>query len=124
MGREAKAHRDEYRCHARSKIQQDWSVCLGNTRARIDYASYSPDEIVVRFHHEMVSMHCFPHGNGRHARLVAIELARLMGLDAASLTWGKRSGQDPVTVRRCYIDALALADATGDYAPLVVIAFS
>lgn len=47
-----------------------------------------------------------------------------MGLDANLLTWGGRSGQDPAVVRRSYIDALVIADATGDYAPLISIAFS
>jgi Fic-DOC domain mobile mystery protein B len=32
---------------------------------------YPPDEIAVRFKHRIVSIHCFPNGNGRHSRLMA-----------------------------------------------------
>ena len=32
---------------------------------------YSPDEVAVRFKHQLVSIHCFANGNGRHSRLMA-----------------------------------------------------
>jgi Fic-DOC domain mobile mystery protein B len=33
--------------------------------------AYSPDETTIRFKHRLVSIHCFPNGNGRHSRLMA-----------------------------------------------------
>jgi Fic-DOC domain mobile mystery protein B len=33
--------------------------------------TYPPDEIAIRFKHRIVSIHCFPNGNGRHSRLLA-----------------------------------------------------
>ena len=32
--------------------------------------TYEPDELVIRFKHRLVSIHCFPNGNGRHSRLI------------------------------------------------------
>lgn len=39
---------------------------LDDGRAWIEYKSYPPDEIGVRFHHRLVQIHPFPNGNGRH----------------------------------------------------------
>jgi Fic family protein len=36
-----------------------------------EHKSYSPDELAVRFHHRLVSVHAFPNGNGRWSRLAA-----------------------------------------------------
>jgi Fic-DOC domain mobile mystery protein B len=44
---------------------------LDDTKAWIEYNTYLPDEIAVRFHHRLVQIHPFPNGNGRHARLMA-----------------------------------------------------
>src|SRR5260221_2900671 len=37
----------------------------------IDHMTFSEDEIAVRFKHRIVSIHCFPNGNGRHSRLMS-----------------------------------------------------
>ena len=44
---------------------------LDNTRYQIAHQVFSLDEIVIRFHHQLVWIHAFPNGNGRHARLMA-----------------------------------------------------
>ena len=49
---------------------------LDNTRFQIDHAVFEADELVVRFHHQLVWVHAFPNGNGRHARLMADVLAQ------------------------------------------------
>lgn len=36
-----------------------------------DNNTYPPDEMALRFKHRLVSIHCFPSGNGRHSRLMA-----------------------------------------------------
>jgi fido (protein-threonine AMPylation protein) len=38
--------------------------------------TFPADEIAVRFSHRLVVIHCFPNGNGRHARLMADVIAR------------------------------------------------
>lgn len=82
--------------------------------------AWSPDEIAVRFHHRLVSIHPFANGNGRHARLAADELAIALGLRRFS--WG--GGSDLTTsgsVRDDYMSALKAADL-GDFSPLLLFA--
>lgn len=85
---------------------------LGDTKAWIEYKSYPPDEIAVRFHHRLVQIHPFPNGNGRHARLMADLL--VMGLGQARFSWGRESLQESLqdagATRRRYITALQAAD--------------
>jgi Fic-DOC domain mobile mystery protein B len=69
---------------------------------------YPPDELAVRFHHRLVSIHCYPNGNGRHARLASDLL--MMSLGGRRFTWGGSSLEAPTDVRRTYIDALRKAD--------------
>lgn len=87
-----------------------------------DAPAYPALELAVRFHHRLVAIHPFPNGNGRHARLSADLLVRALG--GAALTWGARDLTDDDAGRRRYLDALRLADRTGDYAPLVEFATS
>ncbi|MCL4446609.1 MAG: mobile mystery protein B [Actinobacteria bacterium] len=105
-------------------ISEQWEVLLRNTLAQIKLGSFPIDEVVVRLHRGMLSIHCFTNGNGRHARVVANELARSLGLGFGRYTWGRRSGGDREEIRREYLDALRLADVTGEYGPLVKIALS
>lgn len=37
----------------------------------VKHGTFSPDETAIRFKHRIVSIHCFPNGNGRHSRLMA-----------------------------------------------------
>jgi Fic-DOC domain mobile mystery protein B len=87
----------------------------------IDSESYPPDEIAVRFHHRLVSIHPFPNGNGRHARVVADLLARAMG--AEPFTWGRDPAITTEALRAAYRRALQRADA-GDIDPLIAFARS
>ena len=107
-----------------SRIAEDWEALLRNTAAQIEHASYPVEEIGVRFHRSMLAIHCFTNGNGRHARIAANEIGRLLGLGNRAYTWGARSGEDPAVVRQRYLDALRLADDTDEYGPLVRIAQS
>ena len=83
---------------------------LDNTRYQIEHQVFDPDEIVVRFHHQLVWIHAFPNGNGRHARLMADILTMRLGLPR--MTWGG----DTVAltsvgaVRETYLTALRAAD--------------
>ena len=82
---------------------------------------YRPDELAVRFHHRMVSIHPFPNGNGRHARLMADLLVRRLGGERFS--WGGVSLSSTSELRAAYIRALQTADR-GDIGQLLDFARS
>ena len=70
--------------------------------------TYEPEEIATRFHHRLVAVHCYPNGNGRHARLAADLLLISMGLERFS--WGGKNLADVGETRKRYIAALQAAD--------------
>jgi Fic-DOC domain mobile mystery protein B len=86
----------------------------------MEHETFDKDEIAVRFKHRIVSIHCFPNGNGRHSRLMGdIIASKLLGCEY--FTWG---GQDPAAgLRVTYLGALRAADA-GDYTKLKAFARS
>lgn len=96
---------------------------LDNTRYQIEHQVFDPDEIVVRFHHQLVWIHAFPNGNGRHARLMADILTVRLGL--LHMTWG--GGTVALTsvgaVREAYLTALRAADK-GHFEKLIQFARS
>jgi Fic-DOC domain mobile mystery protein B len=66
-------------------------------------------EIAIRFKHELVSIHCFPNGNGRHSRLMAdLIMEKLFG--EQFLSWGSSNLVNVTDKRKEYISALKLAD--------------
>jgi Fic-DOC domain mobile mystery protein B len=68
------------------KIGVELRMLLDDARFWIENATYTPDEIAVRFHHRLVWIHPFPNGNGRHARMAADLLA--VSLSRPRFTWG------------------------------------
>lgn len=80
----------------------------GNTRYQIEHNVCPWDELAVRFHHELVSIHPFPNGNGRHARLATDIMLERNG--QARFTWGSHSLTEGTAIRREYIEALREAD--------------
>jgi len=82
----------------------------------------SPEEIAVRFHHRLVSIHPFPNGNGRHARIMADILLENV-LHSLRFSWGGRDLSNASEVRSRYIDALHEADK-GNYQSLLEFARS
>jgi Fic-DOC domain mobile mystery protein B len=81
---------------------------LDEVKGWIEFQSYTPDEIAVRFHHRLVKIHPFPNGNGRHARLMADLL--IMRLGGARFSWGRESLREAGDLRGRYIGALQAAD--------------
>ena len=66
-------------------------------------------EIAIRFKHELVSIHCFPNGNGRHSRMMAdLIMEKLYG--ETFLSWGSSNLVNVTDKRKDYIIALKLAD--------------
>ena len=96
---------------------------LDNTRFQIDHKVFEPDELVVRFHHQLVWVHAFPNGNGRHARLMADVLAQQLG--RPRMTWGGADVElvSMGTVRDRYLKALREADQ-GQWSGLIAFARS
>lgn len=95
---------------------------LANTRWWIEHNAFHYDEIAARFHRDLVWIHPFPNGNGRHARMMADALLR--SLDQPSFSWG--GGGNLVNVseaRTRYLEALRAADRD-DYQPLLAFARS
>lgn len=75
----------------------------------IQEQTYSADEIAIRFKHRLVSIHCFPNGNGRHSRFAAdMLISNVLGQE--NFTWGSRSGNALESIRQEYLDALRVAD--------------
>ena len=92
---------------------------VGNTRARLDSSDKSSaalDDIAMRFHHELVHIHPWPNGNGRHARLATDLLLR--SWSRPLFTWGSSASESDADLRARYITALRHADG-GDYTLLM-----
>lgn len=102
-------------------IAEEIGVLLGDARYWAEHETYPADELAVRFHHRLVSVHPFPNGNGRHARLAADLLVRSLGTE--KFTWAIGRDAEPEAVRVEYIAALRTADA-GAIEPLLAFARS
>jgi Fic-DOC domain mobile mystery protein B len=103
------------------QIREALGALLGDTRYWLEHQTFPPDELAIRFHHRLVSIHPFANGNGRHARLMADVLARTQ--DKPVFTWGGADIVQQGDFRRRYIDALQAADKH-DIAPLLAFARS
>jgi Fic-DOC domain mobile mystery protein B len=86
------------------QIRDTLGALLGDARYWLENRTFPPDEIAVRLHHRLVSIHPFANGNGRHARLMADVLARRQGKPV--FTWGGADIKAQGDFRRRYIDAL------------------
>jgi Fic-DOC domain mobile mystery protein B len=91
---------------------------LDDAKYWIDNNTYPPDEIAIRFKHRLVSIHCFPNGNGRHSRLMADVIAKV--LKQPDFTWGNTKD---INQRQGYLEAVRTADKE-DYIPLMQFARS
>lgn len=104
------------------RISTDLKALCDDIHWRIKQQLDSSDDIAVCFHHRLVSIHPFPNGNGRHARLMAdILLENVMNSERFS--WGGQDLSETSNVRQQYITGLRAADK-GDYKPLLEFARS
>lgn len=94
---------------------------LQDAKTWVEHKTYPADEIAVRFHHRLVTIHPFPNGNGRHSRLMADLL--VISLGGERFSWGRTNLQQAGEVRQQYIAALRAAD-NHDYGPLLRFARS
>ncbi len=92
---------------------------LDNTQFQIQASTFAPDELAIRFHHQLVWTHPFPNGNGRHARLLADALT--MSLGQPRFTWGQTPLETAGNARASYLAALREADL-GSFVNLLAFA--
>lgn len=81
---------------------------VGDAAHWLEKSVFPLDETAIRLHHRLVSVHPFPNGNGRHARLFANTL--LHQYDAPPLTWGRLTFNNVKDARLAYLDAIRAAD--------------
>ncbi len=105
----------------KSQIQEELKKLCDDAKYWIDHRTYDWNELAVRFHYRLVSIHPFPNGNGRHARLMADVL--LYQNHQPRLTWGGRSLVEESQARSTYLAALKEADR-GIVQPLIDFARS
>ncbi|WP_282162093.1 mobile mystery protein B [Ulvibacterium marinum] len=103
-----------------TQIGVELKKLLDNTTYWIENDTFSPEEIAIRFKYQIVSIHCFPNGNGRHSRMVAdIMMESIFG--KAVFTWHRSNMIKADKIRKAYIDALRKADK-GNIKPLIEFA--
>lgn len=83
----------------------------------VENETFSQLEIALRFKHRLVSIHCFPNGNGRHSRIMAdVLMENVFGQKAFS--WRAAGIVSAGEERKIYIAALRAGDQ-GDFGPLL-----
>lgn len=88
----------------------------------IENEIFTPDETALRFKHRIVSIHCFPNGNGRHSRLMAdIIISKIY--KKSLFSWGSKNLTHENNSRSIYLKAIKSAD-NGDFKPLLKFARS
>jgi len=95
---------------------------LDDMKYWLEYSTYDEDEFCIRSKHRLVSIHCFPNGNGRHSRLWA-DILRQQLFGRSYFTWSGHSLANASQHRSQYIASLRSADQ-GDLLPLVTFAKS
>src|SRR5690606_1459398 len=107
---------------ARWRIGPELRTLLDDTLYWVEHNTYPPEELALRFKHRIVSIHCFPNGNGRHSRLMAdIIIDKIFKQNVFS--WGAANLVHQGETRVIYLQAVRAADA-GDIGPLIEFARS
>jgi len=104
------------------RITEGVRNAFDDAQTQLLHASYSLHEVAVRLHHQLVVIHPWPNGNGRHARLIADLL--VASRSGPLLTWGAGITLVPAGETRArYLTALRAADEK-NFAPLLEFARS
>ena len=91
------------------KIPVELKILLDDIKFWISEDVYEPDETAIRFHYRLVSIHAFPNGNGRHARMMADLIIEKL-YHKTPFTWGSADLTKKSTARERYMFALKRAD--------------
>jgi len=91
------------------QIPTELNMLLADAIYWVAHDTYLPDEMAIRFKHRLVSIHCFPNGNGRHSRMMAdIIVEKIYGQPV--FTWGASDLSPEGYARAAYLKALKAAD--------------
>lgn len=82
---------------------------LNHSAFWIENKVFPEEEIALRFKHELVSIHLFPNGNGRHSRLLADIMMKHI-FQRNPFHWGSQK-LNKNNLRALYIAALGQADS-------------
>jgi len=99
------------------QIRNQLPYLLDDARYWVEHETYEPLEAAVRFHHRLVEIHCFPNGNGRHARIMS-DIYLQENWNHPPIDWA--GGHDLMkdnSRRKDYIAALRAADRN-EFKPL------
>ena len=100
-----------------TQIEIELKNLLDDTKYWVENKTFSPIEIAIRFKHRLVSIHCFPNGNGRHSRMMAdIIMESIFGNEIFS--WNQSNMVKANETRNQYIKALKEAD-NGNFKQLI-----
>ncbi len=103
-----------------ARIGIELRTLIDDTKYWVNNKTFSPQEVAIRFKHRIVSIHCFPNGNGRHSRLMAdIIIESIYGMEPFS--WHQSNMVKANETRMKYIRSLKEADR-GNINPLIEFA--
>ncbi|MEO6831246.1 MAG: mobile mystery protein B [Chitinophagaceae bacterium] len=97
------------------RIAVELKALLDDARFWIANKTFESDELTIRFKHRLVSIHCFPNGNGRHSRLVADIIIEKV-FKRPVFSWGAKDYS--ADVRRKYLEGMKAGDK-GDFEALI-----
>ncbi|MFK8163332.1 MAG: mobile mystery protein B [Lewinella sp.] len=102
------------------QVPREVKVLCDDALFWVEHETFPPKEIALRFKYRLVSIHCFPNGNGRHSRMMAdVLMEQVWGFGAFS--WSAGNLVSVTEERKMYIAALKAADR-GDMGPLLAFA--
>ncbi len=102
---------------APSQIRVNLHSLFEDIKCWIEFEHYGSLELSARIHHQLVKIHPFPNGNGRHARIFT-NCLREKGLGLEPIIWATGNMDRQSEERREYIDSLRQADRN-KYQPLI-----
>lgn len=82
----------------------------------------SDGEIAARFHERLLTIHPFPNGNGRFARILTEHLCKQESFPIPQ--WGVSLRKDPKIRREKYVESLTAARRTGNHKALLDFMYS
>lgn len=99
------------------QISENLYNLLKDIKCWIEFEHYDALELSARIHHQLVKIHPFPNGNGRHARIFT-NCVMEKGLGVLPIVWATGNIDQQNEERREYIDSLRQADQN-NYQPLI-----
>ena len=98
------------------QIRTELKTLCDDANYWIEHQTYSVEQLALVFHHQLVKIHLFPNGNGRHARLVSDCIIKKYA-PAKKIDWQGKNFRSSEELRKNYILSLRKADS-GSYLEL------